>query len=49
LFGFGGVYKGDTNHCFPLNGNDNDPEVPGLLGLMTTYREAVPKYALSGT
>jgi vacuolar-type H+-ATPase subunit F/Vma7 len=48
LFGFGGVYKGDTNHCFPLNGNDNDPEVPGLLGLMTTYREAVPKYALSG-
>ncbi len=50
LYGFGGVYKnGGTNHCFPLNGNDNDPEVVGLQGLMNTYKEAVAKYTLSGT
>jgi hypothetical protein len=48
LFGFGGNYKGNVNHCFPLNGNDGNPEVMGLAGLLETYREAVTKYELSG-
>eukprot|EP00029_Vermamoeba_vermiformis_P008752 TRINITY_DN417_c0_g2_i1.p1 TRINITY_DN417_c0_g2~~TRINITY_DN417_c0_g2_i1.p1 ORF type:complete len:536 (+),score=115.33 TRINITY_DN417_c0_g2_i1:31-1638(+) len=47
LFGFGGDYKNSTNHCFPLNGNDSNPEVVGLQGLLDTYKESVAKYPLS--
>ncbi len=36
------------NHCFPLNGNDNNPEVEGLPGIMSVYSEAIYKYELYG-
>lgn len=36
------------NHCFPLNGNDNNPEVLGLPGIMSVYSEAIFKYELYG-
>lgn len=48
VFGFGGKYRGQVNHCFPLNGNDNNPEVEGLPGIMSVYSEAIYKYELYG-
>jgi hypothetical protein len=27
MFGFGGVFNGVTSHCFPVNGNPQQPEV----------------------
>jgi len=34
LFGFGGIPKGATevSHCFPINGNYDNPEISGGLG-----------------
>ncbi len=37
-FGFGGFLNGTTSHCFPLNGNPNNPEVAGVRGILDTYR-----------
>ena len=48
VYGFGGKYRGQVNHCFPLNGNDNNPEVLGLPGIMSVYSEAIFKYELYG-
>jgi hypothetical protein len=27
-----------TSHCFPLNGNDEAPEICGIANIMETYR-----------
>jgi len=48
VYGFGGKYRGQVNHCFPLNGNDANPEVTGLPGIMSVYSEAIYKYELYG-
>mmetsp|Transcript_7303 Transcript_7303/g.10878 ORF Transcript_7303/g.10878 Transcript_7303/m.10878 type:complete len:600 (-) Transcript_7303:107-1906(-) len=50
VFGFGGrpVPRGPTEHCFPVNGNDSDPEVYGVSGILATYRESLSKIELSG-
>ena len=42
-FGFGAKPKlphfnsNVTSHCFPINGNPNNPEVYGIDGIMATY------------
>ena len=36
VFGFGGKFYGNpvVEHCFPLNGNPNDPEIEGIDGVL---------------
>jgi len=48
VFGFGGIYKRRTSHCFPLNENDSDPSIFGLDGILSTYREKLKDMSLSG-
>ena len=43
VYGFGGVprFMGQnaTNHCFPLNGNYEHPEIVGTEGILGLYRQ----------
>eukprot|EP00494_Astrolonche_serrata_P031906 UN32175 len=49
LRGFGGKAPGqNVRHCFPLNGNENDPEVHGVQGMLQTYKSAIRNVTLSG-
>lgn len=42
VFGFGGFTKKmGTSHCFPVNGNENDPEVHGIDGILETYKKSL--------
>jgi len=36
-FGFGGQYQGETHHCFPINGNEQQPECPYINGVLGAY------------
>lgn len=36
-WGFGAVYNGKVNHCFPMNLNANNPEVQGVQGIIQCY------------
>ena len=38
-FGFGAKFCGNPNvdHCYPLNGNPDDPEINGIDGILQTY------------
>jgi len=49
-FGFGGKFYGNPNvdHCFPLNGNPNDPEINGIDGILQTYRTVLNNTQLWG-
>ena len=49
LFGFGGrqLPRG-VSHCFPLNGNDADPSVSGVDGILRAYADALTQWGLSG-
>ena len=49
-FGFGGKFYGNINvdHCFPLNGNHDDPEIFGIDGILQTYRTVLNKTQLWG-
>jgi len=48
-YGFGGKdHRGVTQHCFPLNGNSEDPEVPGIAGVLQAYNNAIQRWTLSG-
>ena len=49
-FGFGGKFYGNPNvdHCFPLNGNPNDPEINGIDGILQTYRTVLNNTELWG-
>jgi len=47
-FGFGGKCNGRVRHCFPLNGNEHDPEVQGIAGIQSAYTQALQRYTLSG-
>jgi hypothetical protein len=39
MYGFGGIMpNGAVSHCFPLNGDANNPEAEGVQGLMEVYR-----------
>lgn len=45
VYGFGGEYTDSKkNHCFPMNGNDDDPEVYGMEGILSTYEAGLKKY-----
>eukprot|EP00347_Sterkiella_histriomuscorum_P013311 403365203 len=52
VYGFGGIAKflgqTKTSHCFPLNGNHEQPEVCGVQGIMDVYRKTLPQIELSG-
>ncbi|CAN0354343.1 unnamed protein product [Pylaiella littoralis] len=50
LYGFGGcpVRGAPTNHCFAVNGNEEDAEVEGIAGVLATYRESLTRVRLSG-
>ena len=37
-----------TSHCFPLNGNANDPNIHTVDGIHGTYRQFIPQIGLSG-
>ncbi|CAN0027201.1 unnamed protein product [Ectocarpus sp. 4 AP-2014] len=50
LFGFGGcpVYRAPASHCFAVNGNENDPEVEGIAGVLDLYHQSLTLVQLSG-
>ena len=47
-FGFGGQFKGRTNHCFPLNGVEGNPYCAGIPGILSAYYAAIKNVPLSG-
>ncbi|KAJ3127835.1 hypothetical protein HK098_005729 [Nowakowskiella sp. JEL0407] len=47
-YGFGAVYNGEISHCFPLNGNEKDPTVFGVDGILEAYSSIVPQIEFSG-
>ena len=49
LWGFGGRAAGGVaNHCFALNGHDDDPEVEGIHGILGAYSTALRHIQLAG-
>ena len=52
VFGFGGVptHMGlsSTSHCFPINGNVNQPELLGIESIIGSYKQTLPRIELSG-
>ena len=49
-FGFGGKFYNNENvdHCFPLNGNHDDPEIFGIDGILKAYRTVLNNTKLWG-
>ena len=49
-FGFGGKFFGNPNvdHCYPLNGNPDDPEIQGIDGILQAYRNVLNNTELWG-
>ncbi|KAJ6237048.1 copine [Anaeramoeba flamelloides] len=49
-FGFGAKINGKVSHCFPLNGNTNDPQVQGVRGILQSYNSVFnwPSFSLWG-
>lgn len=41
VWGFGAVINGRVDHCFPLNFNAHNPEVPGVQGIADAYHHAL--------
>ncbi|MES1915803.1 MAG: hypothetical protein MHM6MM_007702 [Cercozoa sp. M6MM] len=49
LFGFGArLPNGEVSHCFALTGNEAQPEVHGVDGMLAAYRSAFQWATLSG-
>jgi len=50
VYGFGARIppNGALSHCFPLNQNLSNPEVPGVPGIMDVYKFAVQQVVLYG-
>ena len=52
IYGFGGAptYMGsnEVSHCFPLNGQKNNPEIAGIENVIKTYKENSGKVKLLG-
>jgi hypothetical protein len=46
VYGFGGIptHMGinQTNHCFPMNGNLQAPEIFGIENIIACYRQTLP-------
>lgn len=51
-FGFGGIPRhmgmNTTSHCFPLNGQPQDPRIYTIGGILETYRGTINNIGLSG-
>ena len=52
VYGFGGIPRfmgvNQVNHCFPLNGNSQNPEVFSIQGILQLYRQNLSSIGLSG-
>lgn len=50
VYGFGAKIKETkkVSYCFPLNFNESNPNVLGLDGILSTYKEAIPKIKFWG-
>lgn len=52
VYGFGGLTGHmtvkDTSHFFPVTGNESQPEVQGVQGILQAYRGTLPMIQLSG-
>jgi len=49
VYGYGGTLPdGSVSHCFALNGNPSNPEVPGVQGILDVYHMAIDNIGLSG-
>eukprot|EP00727_Mastigamoeba_balamuthi_P013878 m51a1_g9112 hypothetical protein (734) ;mRNA; r:115041-117983 len=50
VYGFGAMLppQGQVSHCFALNGNPQNPEVPGVAGILEAYRKALATVTLYG-
>ena len=47
VYGFGGRVTGFEGNYFPLNGDQRNPVVRGFEGIMSAYRDCLPKIQLS--
>ena len=47
-FGFGASVNRVVSHCFPLNGNEANPEVHGVQGVLDAYADILNKVTLQG-
>jgi hypothetical protein len=51
VYGFGASVSwlnNQTSHCFPLNTNFQNPEVPGIAGILDVYRKSLDTVRLYG-
>ena len=50
VYGFGAVQPNSpqVNHCFAVNGNESNPEVPGVAGVMDIYHSTLSSLQFSG-
>ena len=38
-----------VNHCFAMNGNPQNPDIPGgIANVLATYRQTLPQIGLGG-
>lgn len=47
-FGFGGSVNGRVSHCFALTGDESNPCVSGIQGVLQAYKAALGRVPLSG-
>ncbi|ORX76492.1 Copine-domain-containing protein [Anaeromyces robustus] len=48
LYGFGAKFNNRVSHCFPLNGNEMQPKVFGIEGIMNAYAYTLRNVILYG-
>jgi hypothetical protein len=50
FYGFGGIPDGadKVSHCFPINGDEANPELEGIDNVIAAYRDAVTKVKFLG-
>jgi len=48
VYGFGAKFNNRLSHCFPLNGNEMQPKVFGIEGIMNAYAHTLRNIILYG-
>jgi len=48
VYGFGAKFNNKVSHCFPLNGNEMQPKVFGIEGIMNAYAHTLRNIILYG-
>ena len=50
VYGYGAILPNDTvvSHCFPINGNPQDPNINTINGVIEAYRQVLPILRLHG-